>query len=120
MTSAPGLTNPVVTIVPGNYKRLQAVFAKPVDYNSVVTLTYQQQTGVPRPVSILATSAYLGSTNVTLALPNFTGVTGWDDSWGPLVSAASQWHLTATGGNFATTFCSEGVRLVSAAVSGAN
>jgi len=112
---------PAITVLPGGYKRLQAVFAMPVDYDHDVTLHYLQTgPGAPRLVNVIGTAAWAASTTVTLGLPDFSTVTGWTDSWAPTVSAATNWTITATGGDVGAPLCGEGVRTILASVKGAN
>ncbi|MGQ0639643.1 MAG: hypothetical protein ACT4P6_02570, partial [Gemmatimonadaceae bacterium] len=88
------LVVPPPTTLPGNYKRLQATFALGAEYNASATFTF---TTVNKVVTIVATPAWIGGSNATLALPNFSGLPGWNDAWPPASGATGQWTVLAAG-----------------------
>ena len=108
-----------VQVVNAGYKRLIATFGLAADYNSGASLYYIPKTGVPHPVTISATAAYIGSSNATLAMPDFTGVAGWSDVWAAGVGIGTNYTISAVGSN-ASTMCQEGARRVTATVTGSN
>lgn len=118
------LGNPAVTILGGNYKRLQATFGFPLEYTKSVTFRYIQTSGTPsgapRTVLATATPGWIGSTTAVVAMPDVAGVTGWTDAWAPMPAAATQWSITGIGGNIAASSCTEGVRVLQVSASGAN
>jgi hypothetical protein len=108
---------PAVTVLAGPYKRLQFQFTLPADVASSATVGYVDGPGA-RTVSISATGAgFLGGTAVNLAMPDFSGVAGWNNAWAPAAGAAVNW--TATGaGALLTAFCSEGARIATSTRAG--
>lgn len=108
------LAPPTITTMTGTYKRLQATFALAAEYNSGAVFSYS----VPaqrKDVTIVATPAWIASSSVTLAMPNFTGIAGWDDTWPPAASATGQWITTVSGTTLAgPSFCANNTRTVSA------
>jgi hypothetical protein len=118
MTLPGFLTNPTSSVLNGSYKRLQLVFGFPADYNRSAMLYYVPTTGVPHAITVLATAGYIGSSTATLALPNFTGVAGWQDSWAVATGVVVNWTVTALGGDLSS--CAEGARMVRSIISGSN
>jgi len=116
------LSQPTVTKISAPYARLQAVVTIPADYTSSVTIDYG--TGQSEPsVSFLATLGWLGATAgsptpVAVALPDFSAVAGWDNTWAPSSSRTIAWNVTATGTNISTTQCVEGGFIKTARLSG--
>ncbi len=86
------------TIAPGTYKRASVSFDLPPEYNLLVGLTLASTSLVRNTVSVTATVGWTG-TVVSLLTPNFTGLTGWDDSWAPTTSATANWTLSVSGSN---------------------
>lgn len=101
-----------VSTVPGTYKRLSAAFTLPPEYNLLVALTQSSTSTVRNMVSVTATVGWAGAT-VALVAPNFTGLTGWDDSWAPSASATSNWILSVSGSTQAAgaSLCVAGTKL---------
>jgi hypothetical protein len=103
---------PTVTTLAGNYKRLQAVFTLAPEYASGVTLAYNSQS---KSVTIVATPAWLGGSNVTLSMPNFSGIVGWNDIWPPASGATGQWTVSAVGTTLTgPSLCVENARTATA------
>ena len=116
------LAAPTVTKLGGPYKRLQAVVTIPADYTSGVTLDYGSGQSNPS-VSFFASLGWLGATAgsptpVGVAVPDFSGVAGWDNSWAPLSSDFVSWSVTTTGTNLSTTQCVEGGFIKTARMNG--
>lgn len=107
------LPAPTITDLGGLYKRLQAVYTLPTDYEGFTSFGYS---GGNRSVSITATFGFLGSTSVTLALPDFSAVAGWDNSFAPAPGGTANWNLTGTS-PFASA-CSEGATFKNASETG--
>lgn len=120
VTLGPALGAPTVTSLGGGYKRLQASFGFPVDYTAPVLFRYLQTTGVPRFVELNATPAWFGTTAAVLAMPDFSGVTGWLDTWAPGAALSARWTILATGGAVTGSACREGARLIEATATGTN
>jgi hypothetical protein len=112
LTLGAALAAPTISTLPGNYKRLQAVFTLAAEYNSGATLSY---TASSKVVTIIATPAWLGGSSVTLSLPNFSGLPGWNDVWPPAASATGQWTAAVAGTTLTgPSLCTNNGRLVTA------
>jgi hypothetical protein len=114
----------VVTATPvsGAYKRLNAAFNLAAMFNSA-TLGYSLISGgATRQILVTATSGWIGTGSVALPTPSFTGVSGWDDVWGPPPNATVNWTLTATGSDLqpGASLCTPGVRSRAASRSGSS
>jgi hypothetical protein len=109
----------LISIAPGNYKRANIQFDIPSEYNLLVGFTLASTSAVRNTVSITATPGWTG-TAVSFITPNFTGVTGWDDSWAPSATANSNWTLSVSGSNQSggASLCVAGTRLHTAIRSG--
>ncbi|MEW5916719.1 MAG: hypothetical protein AB1762_09950, partial [Gemmatimonadota bacterium] len=106
------LAAPTISTLPASYKRLQAVFTLAAEYNSGATLAY---TAGSKVVTISATPAWLGGSAVTLSLPNFSGLPGWNDAWPPASSATGQWTASVAGTTLSgPSLCTNNARLVTA------
>lgn len=111
VTLPPNLPAPTVTSLGGPYARLQAAYQLPADYLTTVFL-YSAAT---RSAGITASVGWLGGTNATIAMPDFTGVAGWNSAWVPASGAAGTWFTQATGTNIASAnVCVDGRRVISA------
>jgi hypothetical protein len=106
ITSLGGVTPP--------YKRLQAAYTLPTDYEGSTGLEYDD--GAGKSVSITATFGYLGGTSVTLALADYSALSGWDNAWPPTSSSTGNWTVSGTSA-FASA-CTEGASFKSASVTG--
>lgn len=119
LTLGAPLPVPTVSALAGSYKRLQAAVTLPAEYQSRASLRYQDQ-GAPRSLAIVsATMAWLGSSNVSLSLPDFSGVSGWNNAWAPPSGASVFWSLL---GENATEppHCAANAKYISAIRSGTN
>ena len=102
------LPTPVFTSLGGPYRRLRAALTMPADYAGTTQFQYGDATGPARFVIITADGGAFATQGGALALQDFTGVAGWDNSWGP-VAATSNWSLTGISTPPATA-CQEGVK----------
>ncbi len=102
------LPTPVFSSLGGPYRRLRATFTMPADYAGTAQLQYGDATGPSRFVIITADGGAFATQAGALALQDFTGVPGWDSTWGP-VAATSTWSLTGISVPPATA-CQEGVK----------
>jgi len=114
------LTTPTVASLGGNYKRLEVSFGMALEYTAPVLFRYRQTTGTPRFVELIATRAWIGNTAVVLAMPDFSALAGWSDTWAPGAALAAPWTIVATGGNVNTSACAEGARVIEATATGTN
>ena len=109
----PVATNaPVVSTVPGAFKRLAASFsAIHLAYTGLRQLEYQ---GGGRSVSVTASNGYTGSAGVELTTPDLSGVAGWLASFAPAADATGTWRVILEGGTSSKALCTENARLVKA------
>ncbi|MEZ4456493.1 MAG: hypothetical protein R2882_08085 [Gemmatimonadales bacterium] len=110
--------SPAVTVLPGAYKRLSATFGFPLEYTGGALVRYLQTTGVPRIVELWATAGWIANTTTTMAMPEFTGITGWDDTWGPGAALTTPWTIRLTGGDETGFQCRAGYRSIIATATG--
>jgi hypothetical protein len=108
------MPTPTVTDLGGSYKRLQAVYTLPTDYEGSTGLSYND--GANKSVDITATFGYLGGTSTTLALADYSALSGWDNSWPPATSSTGTW--TVSGSSAFASACTEGATFKSATVNG--
>jgi hypothetical protein len=110
---------PTITTLAGPYKRLQAVYTVPGDYQLNTIFAYTESTSL-RFASVSASLGYLGSSNATLAMPNFDGLANWNNAWPPVANSTGTWFTNANGNNIGSGgTCVENARVVSAARLGA-
>ena len=102
------------TVLAGSYKRLEFQYTMPTGLTSFGTGSYFDGTAA-KVVTMSATQAYLGGTNVDLIMPDFSGLAGFDDSWVP--AGIVNWHANAQGGTPASA-CTAGSRFAAANRSG--
>jgi len=120
VTMPTALATPTISVLTGNYKRLQAVFTIPSEYNGGASLGYYDASAAHN-VSITATPGYLGGSAATIAMPVLSGVAGFLDSYLPVNGATVNWYVQVTGTNFTSaSLCQESGRTVSDQVSGTN
>lgn len=116
ITYGPALTMPTVTSLGGG--RLQAVYPIQAAYNRYWIASFDQTT-IDRRAEIEMTSAWLGGGGTaTLAMPDLSGVGGWNPSWALAPGTSTSWTVSGTGwdgsgGIIAPPFV-EGARFVSA------
>jgi hypothetical protein len=94
----PVLTRPDITypnVTP--YLRPVARLRSQPEYERLALVDYSQG---GRSASVEVTAAYLGGTPATwqLELPDFSGVDGWNNSWGLDPAAPPRWYVEAQGG----------------------
>ncbi|MHB1329069.1 MAG: COG1470 family protein, partial [Gemmatimonadales bacterium] len=114
MTLPPPLGVPAITTLPGTYKRLQGVYQLPDVFTSGTSFLYTSTTPI-RTVVMSATAGWVGGTSATMAMPDFTGVGGWNDSWAPPTTATGSWAAQGSGSNYTSVnLCQPDGRIVSA------
>ena len=117
VTLGPLMPSPTITSLGGGsppYERLQAAYTLPADYEGSTGLQYND--GGSKSVSIGATFGYLGGTSATLALADYSALSGWDNNWPPAASSHGDWTVSGTS-PFASA-CTEGATFKTASVSG--
>jgi hypothetical protein len=90
------MPTPTITTLAGAYKRLQAVYTLPADYPGLTGFGYMNGSG-SKSVAISATPGYRGGSSTTLALDNYSGLTGWDDTWPPGTGSTGDWTISGFG-----------------------
>lgn len=118
VTLGPVLDNGTVSAIPGApYPRLQAVQTRQPEYTKYFFADFSQ---LAREWQILASAAWVGAgSDVTLAVPDFSGVEGWDPgAWALEAGEETEWTVggfdwSVAGGIFAAPF-TDGGRVVSA------
>ena len=104
---------PTITTLTGPYKRLQAAYVVPGDYQLNTIFAYTESTNL-KYASVSASLGYLGGANATLAMPNFDGMTNWNNTWPPASNSTGSWFTNANGNNLgAGGVCVENARIVS-------
>lgn len=106
----PEIPVPTLTDVTGSagYLRLQAEFTQPAEFNSLVFFDYY---GATTSMTVFATGGVMSGA-VTLAMPDFSGLAGWDDAWALQTSETGIEYLVAGTGTSAGSLCSDGGRTV--------
>lgn len=111
---------PTVTTLQGPYKRLQASATVPAEYNAAAIFHYTDQTS-QHGVNMTASYAWIGGGSVTLAMPDFSQVDGWNNAWMPAPTAAGTWLVQLLGSTLTgNTLCQEGARAVSVQLMGSH
>ena len=102
---SPNTGVPSVTSLTGNYRRLQlSVGTVSAQLNGTAVFRY---TNGGRTVTLQATMQYVNSTLLSLSLPDFSTVTGWQDAYAMPSSASGSWTLNIDGGALAVPLCTE-------------
>ena len=79
------------------YVRFRATGPIPAEYGKLLELDFSQGTAA-RNVSIAATEGYLaGATTYDITVPDFSGVAGWDNNWGPKTGSQTEWQVFTYG-----------------------
>ena len=99
------------------YKRLQAVGTVSTDYSTSTALLYTPQ-GTASTTLISGTQVWLGGTAVTLAFPDFSAVSGWNNAWAPAAGGTAGWTYLSNFVNYTGPLCVEGAKLLSGLVTG--
>jgi hypothetical protein len=101
-----------VAVLPGAYRRLSAALGQVVIlYDDAATLHYESAL---RSMRVSASRGYAGSGNITLAMPDFSGVGGWLDAYGLPAGASGTWTVTLDGGGAHEPLCVENRRVIQA------
>jgi hypothetical protein len=118
VTIGPALPAPAVTSLPGPYKRLQFAMTLPAEYQGGYAYALYQNPLQAFPVTMIASFGYLNAASATITFPDFSAVAGWQNAWAPSPSAPGLWVLEASNSLVGVVPCSEGARMLLAAVSG--
>jgi len=117
LTLGPVMPTPGITDVTlgGAYKRLQAVYTLPTAYEGSTSFDYTD--GASKSVNISATFGYLGGTSTTLALADYSALSGWDNTWPPATGGTADWTVSGVSA-FPASVCTEGASFKSASQTG--
>jgi uncharacterized membrane protein len=95
----------------GSYKRLSATLGDiPGSYNRMMTLEYSDG---GKTMKVTASASVAGNAAVTLTMPDFSGVAGWQNEFAPSAAATGTWAVTLDGGSSNGSLCAEDERRVS-------
>ena len=115
VTLGAAMPAPTITDLGGPYKRLQAGYTLPTDYEGLTSFDYSD--GANKSVNISATFGYLGGASTTLALADFSSLSGWDNTWAPASSSTGDWTVSGAG-TLPGSVCVENASFKAASVSG--
>lgn len=81
------------------YARLRAQGTVAAEYNKSLEITFDQaNVAAVRSVAITVMEGYLsGSTTFDFAVPDFSGVAGWDNNWGLKAGQETDWMVIGVG-----------------------
>lgn len=100
VTLGAAVNTPVIsTLATAPYARLNAQVTRQTDYQDSWIANFSQfATASRRTVNITMSAGYAGSgTSLDLRVPDFTGVSGWQNTWGPITGNLTQWNVAMTG-----------------------
>ncbi len=81
------------------YARLRAQAQRQSDYQDSWSANFTQNSaGQQRVVSMQASAGYVGgAATIDLAVPDFAGVAGWQNLWGPVAGVSAFYNVSMTG-----------------------
>jgi hypothetical protein len=104
VTLGPELNLPTVSVVTTTpYRRMRTQLTRQAEYPNFWRITYVQgsQLGMNpnlRSVTITMTDNYLGgATAIDVSIPDFSGLSGWMNTWGLQLGANTRWNVRAFG-----------------------
>lgn len=101
LTLGPDLTMPTLsTVTTAPYVRFRAQLPVQPEYDRSWGIGWIQiaSGGNARTVAMTATAGYFGNpSTLDIAIPDFTGVDGWSDTWGPRAGVPTQYSVGGTG-----------------------
>jgi hypothetical protein len=78
------------------YARLRTQYTIQAEYDDLWLLGFSQSGG--NSVGVFATNGYqAGAGSLDFTIPDFSGVAGWDNSWGLIPGMETEWFLSASG-----------------------
>jgi hypothetical protein len=97
VTLGPNLTGLTVSVLgTTGYARIGATYPIQTEYDDLFNLTGGQASG--NTFSIFVTKGYTGAIgNFAYSIPDFSGVSGWLNTYGPQVGSQVTWTFSATG-----------------------
>jgi hypothetical protein len=94
VTLGPEMTMPTITWPSVNpYVMFRAQVPRQEEYGQYVYVAYSQTGGRGNTTTIGATAAYLGGMDMDEMIPNFSGMAGFNDDWGPELGVATTWTV---------------------------
>lgn len=100
VTLGAALSTPTfTTLASAPYLRSRVQLARQAEYNQFWAIGYGQ-TG--HAVSVVYSAAYLGANAVDFSFPDFSGVSGWQNSWAPVSGSEITWNASASGWTLGT------------------
>ena len=124
VTLGPALSPPTVSPAATTpYVRFRATGPIQTQYSKAVVAVFTQANATQFHHAVISASeGYLaGAFTYDLTVPDFTGVSGWDNDWGPAAGTTTEWIVRAsgyTGAGVGMPVPVEGVTFSSAARSG--
>ncbi|MGH7582985.1 MAG: hypothetical protein ACREL5_07165 [Gemmatimonadales bacterium] len=97
-----------------------ATFTAPTDITSPYMSFYYADGTNFNSAQISASPTYLASAGYSLAMPDFSSLTGFSNSWEPMVGNSMAWSLTAGSAPLLGNQCTEGFGFKSTESSGSN
>ncbi len=80
------------------YARLRTQAVRQSDYTDFWSTNYTQLGGSPRSAAITMSQAYIGNAGTfDVTIPDFSGVGGWQNTWGLLSGVSTTWNVSMTG-----------------------
>lgn len=94
----------ISTLATAPYARPRAQSARQAEYQDFWSANFVQvTTSSRRSVTITTSLGYVGAgSTIDMGLPDFTGVGGWQNSWGPIAGNLVNWNVAMTGWQSAT------------------
>ena len=103
VTLGPSLTAPTVSLAATTpYPRPRVQLTRQAEYGDAVTTTFSQAGAAPRSVAMTVLASYTGGANWDVTFPDLTAAQGFDPTWALRPGVATNWTVSAAGGNIAT------------------
>jgi uncharacterized membrane protein len=97
LTLGPILQSPMVEVVAvAPYRRARASGTWQAEYNQGVGVTFTQTSGGGRSWSVTSSADYLGGATYLLEVPDLSGASGFNTTWGLLPGAGTEWAVSAS------------------------
>ncbi|MCC6318257.1 MAG: hypothetical protein IT361_11255 [Gemmatimonadaceae bacterium] len=96
LTLGPQLNTPAVSVVStSGYARIRTNTARQTEYNNAWNAFFGQPN---RSVSMVVQPGYMAFQSAfDVTIPDFSGVTGWQNTWGPQAGISTTWGVAMTG-----------------------
>lgn len=86
----------IASVATAPYRRLRASGSWQTEYNQGVGATFYQTAGSSRSWSITSSNAYFTGGTFELEIPDLSGVSGFNSTWGLLTGGSVEWSLSAS------------------------